>query len=335
MDSLSIMSDLTDTDCSDLTENRLNILQSKLDDKLNAYSKDELKDLCNIKNIVSKAKNNKVDLKNLLLDDYKQYKLSIKISNMNKLKDICRDEKLVGFSSLKKDELIIMILNSYIDKLILQNTSINNIDRLPFAQTQGQVQEVSDPDTLRVGQKTSDQESINLLVTQDTIKKTTKKTKTNDLIDSEVPITNDINIEIARLISLKEKIEKEEKERIEKERIEKERIEQERIEKERMDKEKLDKEKEELEKKKKAVIPKAVKTAVWELYIGPDIVKHRCLCCKKSYIKNTEFHVGHVISEKYGGTLEISNLRPICAPCNYSMSTDNMIEYIKKYGYYL
>ena len=83
------------------------------------------------------------------------------------------------------------------------------------------------------------------------------------------------------------------------------------------------------------MIPKSVKTAVWELYIGPDIVKHRCLCCKKSYIKNTEFHVGHVISEKYGGTLEISNLRPICAPCNYSMSSENMIEYIKKYGYYL
>lgn len=89
------------------------------------------------------------------------------------------------------------------------------------------------------------------------------------------------------------------------------------------------------EKKKKQPIPKSVRTHVWELYIGSNINEHRCLCCKKSLIKITNFDVGHIIAEKHGGTLEISNLRPICAVCNNSMGTENMIEFVKKYGYYV
>lgn len=89
------------------------------------------------------------------------------------------------------------------------------------------------------------------------------------------------------------------------------------------------------EKKKKQQIPKSVRTHVWELYIGSNINEHRCLCCKKSLIKITNFDVGHIIAEKHGGTLEISNLRPICAVCNNSMGTENMIEFVKKYGYYV
>ena len=43
------------------------------------------------------------------------------------------------------------------------------------------------------------------------------------------------------------------------------------------------------------------------------------------------FHIGHVISEKNGGTLDISNLRPICSGCNSSMKCTNMREFIKTY----
>jgi 5-methylcytosine-specific restriction endonuclease McrA len=89
------------------------------------------------------------------------------------------------------------------------------------------------------------------------------------------------------------------------------------------------------QKKKKSKIPKNVKINVWNTHIDPNIQRHKCLCCKKSIISITEFHVGHVISENAGGTLEINNLRPICASCNYSMGTTNMIDYIVKYGYYL
>lgn len=88
-------------------------------------------------------------------------------------------------------------------------------------------------------------------------------------------------------------------------------------------------------KKKKASIPKKVKTDIWNTYIGADINKHRCLCCKKTLISNTDFDVGHVVSEACGGTLEIGNLRPICAACNHAMGARNMVEFVKTYGYYI
>jgi hypothetical protein len=81
-------------------------------------------------------------------------------------------------------------------------------------------------------------------------------------------------------------------------------------------------------------LPASVRDSVWNHYIGEDINKHRCLCCKKVLITNRQFQVGHVISVRDGGTDEISNLRPICSPCNHSMGTKNMIEFIKSYGYY-
>jgi 5-methylcytosine-specific restriction endonuclease McrA len=86
---------------------------------------------------------------------------------------------------------------------------------------------------------------------------------------------------------------------------------------------------------KKQSIPKSVKTHVWNNYIGENIPIHRCLCCKKTLIQNTNFDVGHVISEKDGGTHEINNLRPICSVCNHSMGTENMVDFVKKYGYYI
>ena len=85
----------------------------------------------------------------------------------------------------------------------------------------------------------------------------------------------------------------------------------------------------------KKKIPKSVKTHIWNLYIGPQINEHRCMCCKKTLIKITDFDTGHVISEADGGSLEISNLRPICSVCNHSMGTMNMIDFVKKYGYYI
>ena len=85
--------------------------------------------------------------------------------------------------------------------------------------------------------------------------------------------------------------------------------------------------------KKKDQIPKKVKEEVWNKYIGDDIPKHLCLCCKLNRIKMVDFQVGHVLSEKDGGTLAISNLRPICASCNHSMGSENMLDYAKKYEF--
>ncbi len=88
-------------------------------------------------------------------------------------------------------------------------------------------------------------------------------------------------------------------------------------------------------KKKKQSIPKNVRIIVWNHYIGEDIIKHKCLCCKKVTISNTNFEVGHVISETNGGTHEINNLRPICFACNHSMGTENMIDFVVKFGLFI
>lgn len=85
----------------------------------------------------------------------------------------------------------------------------------------------------------------------------------------------------------------------------------------------------------KKKIPKKVKLDVWNTFIGAEIAKHKCLCCKRTTIDRAEFDCGHVISEANGGGLEISNLRPICSACNNSMSTMNMIDYVKRHGYFI
>jgi 5-methylcytosine-specific restriction endonuclease McrA len=97
----------------------------------------------------------------------------------------------------------------------------------------------------------------------------------------------------------------------------------------------LDRIRAQTEPKKKLKIPSKVRGDVWNTYIGAQMAQHRCICCKKVTIKQTEFEVGHVISEKNGGTLEINNLRPICSVCNKSMGCMNMVEFVKTYGYFI
>lgn len=82
----------------------------------------------------------------------------------------------------------------------------------------------------------------------------------------------------------------------------------------------------------KKSIPIAVKRLVWNKYIGEDIGKSKCYCCKLSSITQLTFHCGHVVAEKNGGDINVDNLRPICQSCNSSMGTINMDDYIYKYS---
>ena len=84
-----------------------------------------------------------------------------------------------------------------------------------------------------------------------------------------------------------------------------------------------------MQKTKKKPIPKSLKIAVWNKYIGEDIGKSKCLCCNLSDITQLKFHTGHVIAEANGGETNIDNLRPICETCNKSMGTKNMEEFKK------
>lgn len=55
-----------------------------------------------------------------------------------------------------------------------------------------------------------------------------------------------------------------------------------------------------------------------------------CWCCHVEPITIGNFHCGHVVSKATGGKLTLTNLRPICALCNGSMGTKNLIEFVRK-----
>ena len=88
-------------------------------------------------------------------------------------------------------------------------------------------------------------------------------------------------------------------------------------------------EKPKVEKYKKKNIPKPLKKMCWDIHIGSTIGSAKCLCCNHQEIRQIDFHCGHVIAEKNGGTMTIDNLRPICSQCNLSMGVQNMDEFKK------
>ena len=73
-------------------------------------------------------------------------------------------------------------------------------------------------------------------------------------------------------------------------------------------------------KYKKATIPKAIREQCWIQVFGEKF-KEKCYInwCENE-INVFDFHVGHDKPESEGGTLDVSNLKPICARCNLSMS---------------
>ena len=80
----------------------------------------------------------------------------------------------------------------------------------------------------------------------------------------------------------------------------------------------------------KKSIPKAIREQCWLTVFG-KVYEHSCHIpwCKNT-INVFDFHVGHDIPESKGGTLDINNLKPICARCNLSMSDNYSIqEWIK------
>ena len=79
-------------------------------------------------------------------------------------------------------------------------------------------------------------------------------------------------------------------------------------------------------KYRKANIPKAIREQCWIQIFG-ETFKEKCYInwCE-NYINVFDFHVGHDKPESDGGTLDVSNLKPICARCNLSMSNNYTIK---------
>ena len=252
--------------------------------------------------------------------------------NVDSLKDKCKEFNIPILSKMKKLDLI-NILNVEFEKFwsIIYNKKIFDLKNIC---------------------KTLNIKSINGLKKDALCVQILTHCASKIILNPDVDIQKEIvldneNITIEDLEKQKNKIEKKMTEAIEKQRLadlEKQRLAD--LEKQKLaDLEKqrladLEKQKQEEKttaelKKKKQSIPKNVRIIIWNHYIGEDIIKHKCLSCKKALISNTNFEVGHVISEKNGGTHEINNLRPICFACNHSMGTENMIDFVVKYGLYI
>ena len=86
-----------------------------------------------------------------------------------------------------------------------------------------------------------------------------------------------------------------------------------------------------MEKYKKKSIPKAIREQLWIEKIGKKFEAK----CKTTWCRNKinvfDFQAGHDIPECRGGTIEISNLQPICTRCNLSMGSQHTFkEWCKK-----
>ena len=77
-------------------------------------------------------------------------------------------------------------------------------------------------------------------------------------------------------------------------------------------------------------LPKAIRYALWNSVFGERVGSGPCSCCEREITQQT-FEAGHVVAQSRGGSDSISNLRPICGPCNRSMGSTNMDEYIGRF----
>ena len=69
---------------------------------------------------------------------------------------------------------------------------------------------------------------------------------------------------------------------------------------------------------------KILKKKVWNC----DKTEQPCFCCKDT-IEIGNFECGHIVSVARGGATILSNLKPVCSPCNNEMGTKNMMDYCK------
>jgi 5-methylcytosine-specific restriction endonuclease McrA len=301
-DSQSIISDITENNDNNTTisfeiEIKVNEITSKLNSELNKLNLDSLKDKAKDLGVSGISKIKKPDLIQILENEFIKLLPILKEKKSNDLKNICRQCGIKGVAGYKKDYLVCQILEYH-----------SSILKFKLDDIQEEKEKEKDPD---------------IKIEQLTLIEQLEKQKQE--------------IELKMREETKRQKEEEEKRQKEKEKEEEEKRQKEEKEKEKEKEEeaKRQKDKEKEEKKKKQSIPKNVRVIIWNHYIGEDIIKHKCLCCKKVTISNTNFDVGHVLSEKNGGTHEINNLRPICFACNHSMGSENMIDFVVKFGLFI
>jgi 5-methylcytosine-specific restriction endonuclease McrA len=297
-DNQTIFSDLT-TEQSESSENydlKIDDIKAKLNIDLNKLNTDALKDKCKELGLTGTTKLKKPELIQLLENEFYKNHNIIKEKSKNELKNLCKMCDVKKISSAKKEYLVYQIIQYYANNMIFKIIQ----------------------DTTDSTESTSTKEQPMSLIEQ--------------LEKQKQEIELKMQEEIKKQEAEAKRLAEEEKKRVEEERRkaeeEKKRVDDE-------EKKRIEEEEKKEAKRKKQTIPKNVRIIVWNHYIGEDIIKHKCLCCKKVTISNTNFEVGHVLSEKNGGTHEINNLRPICFACNHSMGAENMIDFVVKFGLYI
>jgi 5-methylcytosine-specific restriction endonuclease McrA len=257
--------------------------------------------------------------------------------NLDSLKDKAKDLGVSGISKIKKPDLIQILENEFIKLLpILKEKKSNDLKNIC---RQCGIKGVAGYKKDYLVCQILEYHSSILKFKLDDIQEEKEKEKDPDIKIEQLTLIEQLEkqkqeIELKMREETKRQKEEEEKRQKEKEKEEEEKRQKEEEEKRQKEKEEEAKRQKE-DKKKKQSIPKNVRVIIWNHYIGEDIIKHKCLCCKKVTISNTNFDVGHVLSEKNGGTHEINNLRPICFACNHSMGSENMIDFVVKFGLFI
>ena len=261
---------------------------------------------------------------------FKMYEVLGAVMSNEALREMCKTRGIKGVSSMSKQDLVgsLLISNIYMfngnnsvalpmsgtattlafGDSLTKTTAVTTKD-IPIAEVmQSEGEAVSQEQTKKTKKVPikADDEIPTATITEETVKKVKEKKNKDEEITSikDKPLAANSEQKIEESDESKEKEKEKEKENIR------------------------------ITETKKMAIPKKVKTDVWNTFIGPNINAHKCLCCLKTTITNTDFHVGHVLSEANGGNLNIDNLRPVCASCNYSMGTMSMKDYVIKYGYF-
>jgi 5-methylcytosine-specific restriction endonuclease McrA len=302
-DNQTVLSDITDnnetnTILSFVIEDKMDEIVQLFNAEVNKLNNDAVKEKAKEVGLSGLSKLKKPEIIQLLEVEFLKLLPALKEKKATDLKNICKCYGIKGVTGVKKDVIIYNMLLYCCTTLtfMLNNTQETEPDVCSKAEPMDLIEQL-EKQKMEIETKLKDE----LRVREEKRMEIEKKAK-----EEEIRMQEEKRIEELRLAN----------------------------EKKAKDDEEAAKLKEDVKKKKQS-IPKNVRIIVWNHYIGEDIIKHRCLCCKKVIISNTNFEVGHVISEKSGGTHEINNLRPICFACNHSMGAENMIDFVVKYGLYI
>ena len=77
-------------------------------------------------------------------------------------------------------------------------------------------------------------------------------------------------------------------------------------------------------------LPSSVRNSVWNRWCGEKLAVSKChVCGIDIHIQN--YDCGHVVAKQNNGTDSVDNLRPVCRPCNLSMGTMDMNQFISQF----